>query len=107
MQSEGKWQHIVIRLKRALSLLGRLSPAPWLIRVGFQLVPRVYQLRDWFDVNAWCQDQTKNRLQVPSRHQEPDTTHYMIMEDMGSDKVMEEALLWVSGDSLQVIAAGR
>jgi len=36
-----KKKHIVKELNRALSLLGPLSPTPWLLHIAFKLLPRV------------------------------------------------------------------
>ncbi|KAI5862504.1 cytochrome P450 [Durotheca rogersii] len=106
MQQNQEWHHIIFRLQRALSLLGPLSPTPWLIHVGFQLAPRVFRLRDWFDMVAWCQTQMDARIKDTSRYQEPDITHYIMMEDVKNKEIINNALAWLSGDSLQAIVAG-
>lgn len=59
-----QWHHIIIRLQRALSLLGPLSPAPWLVQVGFKLIPPVGVLKDWFDMVSWCEKQMRERISV-------------------------------------------
>lgn len=61
-----RWHHIVILLQRALSLLGYFSPAPWLVQVGFKLFPRVWVLKDWFDMVDWCEEQMRERIEVLS-----------------------------------------
>ncbi|KAI1662063.1 cytochrome P450 [Daldinia decipiens] len=106
MQQNQEWHHVIFRLQRALSLLGPLSPAPWLIHVGFQLAPRILQLKDWFDMVAWCQTQMDMRIKDSSRYQEPDITHYIMMEDVENQKIIDDARAWLSGDSLQAIVAG-
>lgn len=106
MQQNQAWHHVIFRLQRALSLLGPLSPAPWLIHVGFHLAPRILQLKDWFDMVAWCQIQMDMRIKDSSRYQKPDITHYIMMEDVESQEIIDNALAWLSGDSLQAIVAG-
>jgi tryprostatin B 6-hydroxylase len=66
MLQDQKWHHIIVLLQRALSLLGPFSAVPWLIQIGFKLMPRVWILKDWFDMVAWCEKQMHERLQVSS-----------------------------------------
>ncbi|KAK5993999.1 Cytochrome P450 monooxygenase FCK2 [Cladobotryum mycophilum] len=106
MQQNQEWHHIIVRMQSALSILGPLSPTPWMIHIGFKLAPRILQLRDWFDLEAWCRGQMSERLQDKSRHQEPDITHYIMMEDGENQEIIHNALLWLSGDSMQAMAAG-
>lgn len=107
MQQNQQWHHIVARLQRALSLLGPLSPTPWLVHIGFKLVPRIFRLKDWFDIVAWCQNQMRSRIEDHTRFQERDITHYIMMENDENKEVINDALLWLSGDSLQTMVAGR
>ncbi|KAG7009753.1 hypothetical protein G7Y79_00001g000250 [Physcia stellaris] len=39
MLRDEKWHHVVLLLRRAMSLLGPLSPVPWLAQIGFSLIP--------------------------------------------------------------------
>lgn len=64
MLSQQEWHHIIVLLQRALSVLGPLSPVPWLIHIVFKMCPRVWILRDWFRMVSWCEDQMLNRLKV-------------------------------------------
>lgn len=47
MLRDKEWQHIVVRLQHALSLLGPATPAPWLVQLAFHLGPKIYQVRSW------------------------------------------------------------
>lgn len=67
MLSRQEWHHIIILMQRALSLLGPLSPVPWMIHIAFKLFPRVWILRDWFRMVAWCERQMLERLEVSAR----------------------------------------
>jgi tryprostatin B 6-hydroxylase len=109
MLQDQKWHYIIIRLQRALSLLGPFSPTPWLIQLGFKLAPRVSVLRDWFDMVAWCERQMRDRIEDgKTKELEPDLTHYL-MEMEGYDEGMseEDSMFWLQGDSLLAIVAGR
>lgn len=64
MLSRGEWHHIILLLQRALSLLGPLSPLPWMVHIAFKLLPRVWILRDWFRMVSWCEGQMVDRLKV-------------------------------------------
>lgn len=105
MLSNQKWHHIVLRLQRALSLLGPLSPAPWLVQLGLRLGPRVWVLGDWHDSVDWARNTMKTRLEEGwAKQAAPDLTHYMM--EQGVEKVTEESLYWMNGDSLLAIVAG-
>lgn len=64
MLSRQEWHHIILLMQRALSLLGPLSPVPWFIHIAFKLFPRVWILKDWFRMVAWCEEQMLQRLEV-------------------------------------------
>lgn len=105
MLKNQRWHHIIIRLQRALSLLGWLSPAPWLVHVGLKLGPRIGVVRDWFDMMAWCQDQMETRLGDPGSGKQSDLTYYLM--ERKSDTADTDRKLWLIGDSLFAIVAGR
>ncbi|KAF9876190.1 cytochrome p450 [Colletotrichum karsti] len=106
MLHQQQWHHIIVRLQRALSLLGPFSPTPWLIQVGFKLAPRVGVLKDWFDMVAWCERQMRTRLDDASpKPSVPDLAHYLMELDDGQTE-MKDRLTWLFGDSLLAIVAG-
>lgn len=103
-----KWHHIIVRLQRALSLLGPMTPLPWLVHIAFDLAPRVSVLKDWFDIIAWCQSQMRDRLKNGSSNQSQDLAYYLMEKDAeGQDAFESEKFLWAAGDSLLAIVAGR
>ncbi|KAL7944152.1 cytochrome P450 [Trichoderma barbatum] len=107
MLENRQWHYIIIRLQRALSLLGPFSSVPWLIQVGFKLAPRVSVLKDWFDTVAWCQSQMRDRLENGSASQSPDLSYYLMEKDSEGQGVSEnEKWHWAAGDSLLAIVAG-
>ncbi|KAL7930099.1 cytochrome P450 [Trichoderma chlorosporum] len=107
MLENQQWHHIIIRLQRALSLLGFFSPVPWLIQIGFKLAPRVSVLKDWFNTVAWCQAEMRNRLENGSASQSQDLSYYLMEKDSEGQGVSEnEKWHWAAGDSLLAIVAG-
>lgn len=102
MLRDKSWHHIIVRLQRALSLLGPFSPVPWLVQVGFKLGPRVSVLKDWFDTVDWCQAQMTARVENPKEGLAPDLAYYLMEADGERQKQM-----WMAGDSLLAIVAGR
>ncbi|WQF83912.1 Putative cytochrome P450 [Colletotrichum destructivum] len=106
MLHQQQWHHIIVRLQRALSLLGPFSPAPWLIQVGFKLGPRVGVLKDWFDMVAWCERQMRMRLDAETpKPAMPDLAHYLMELEDGQTE-QKDRLTWLFGDSLLAIVAG-
>ncbi|EHK18385.1 uncharacterized protein TRIVIDRAFT_47618 [Trichoderma virens Gv29-8] len=107
MLENKQWHHIIVRLQRALSLLGPFSSVPWLIQIGFKLAPRVSVLKDWFDTVAWCQSQMRDRLENGSASQSQDLSYYLMEKDSeGNGATENEKWHWAAGDSLLAIVAG-
>lgn len=101
------WHHIVTRLQRASSILGPLSPAPWLVQIGLKLGPSVSVIRDWRKIAKWCRKEVRGRIADKSRRLEKDLVHYVMMEGDEDETVVKNAATWLNGDSLQAIVAGR
>ena len=105
MLQNQKWHHIIVRLQRALSLLGPFSPAPWLVQIVFKLAPRVGVLKDWFDTVDWCKTQMRNRILNGSSNQSLDLAHFLM--EKNSHALENDQWFWLEGDSLLAIVAGR
>lgn len=119
MLETGTWHHIMVRAYRAIELMGPFSPAPWLIHIGFHLLPRVGKLKDWYEMTTWCRKTMEQRLEDDALQKEMDMTHYLMMPeveqaDNGDSKKAistyrankEHNRFWLHGDSLLVIVAG-
>lgn len=114
-----KWHHILEQSYRAIELLGPFGPAPWLVHVGFHLLPRLGKLRDWHEMTTWCRTVMERRLQDEALQKELDMTYYLMMQeeqeqangaaDTKSDylSAREHNRFWLQGDSLLIIVAGR
>ena len=64
MLQDEKWHHAVIMLRRAMSLLGPLSPVPWLAQIGFSVIPDYWVVKDWFSMMRWCKKRMTERIEV-------------------------------------------
>jgi len=64
MLRDEKWHKAVIMCRRAMELLGPLSPVPWLCQIGFYTVPWFWVIRDWHAMLDWCRDQMGERIKV-------------------------------------------
>ncbi|EMR70914.1 putative cytochrome p450 protein [Eutypa lata UCREL1] len=94
MLSNKEWHHMVVHLQRALSLLGFVNPAPWLIQIAFRAAPRIYQIGDWFRMAEWTHDQVSTRLKAGfnEKQNHPDLVHYLL--EQGED-CFENALEFI------------
>ncbi|KAK4185891.1 cytochrome P450 [Podospora australis] len=103
-----EWHHMVVRLQKALGLLGPVSPAPWLIQLAFRVFPRVWRIKDWFEMTAWSHVQIDARLKAGWEKQPtPDLVHYLLETKVPEGhKRTQEDLLKMRGDSLNAIVAG-
>lgn len=64
MLEDEKWHFAVIMLRRAMRLLGPLSPVPWLAQIGIMNFPWLWVIRDWLSMLDWCRDRMRERMQV-------------------------------------------
>lgn len=105
MLNNQRWHHMVVRLRQALSLLGPVSPAPWLIQLAFRVAPRVWRIRDWFEMTTWTHEQIGQRLKDGFEKQPaPDLVHYLLEQREGPRAAQD--VLRMRGDSLNAIVAG-
>jgi hypothetical protein len=106
MLRDHEWHYMVIRLQRALSLLGPASPAPWLIQIAFRIAPRIGQIGDWFEMTSWTHKQISARLEAGGEKQAaPDLVHYLL--EKSAEPRSAEGVRRMRGDSLNAIVAGR
>ncbi|PYI01926.1 benzoate 4-monooxygenase cytochrome P450 [Aspergillus sclerotiicarbonarius CBS 121057] len=103
MLRRNEWHFVVVLLRRAMSILGPLSPAPWFVQIAFKLFPRVWILGDWFRMVAWCEGQMRERMKLPeNKTQTPDVAHHLLQ----AAKTNTADWPWLSGDSILAIVAG-
>ncbi|ROV92800.1 hypothetical protein VMCG_09091 [Cytospora schulzeri] len=105
---------IITRLQNALSILGPLTPTPWLLHVGLRMAPRVGVVKDWYDTLEWCSSQMRCRLNNARSNtmdnSREDLAHYLMEDnnnkDRGTANGRNGSLSWLTGDSLLAIVAG-
>ena len=64
MLRDEKWHFAVVMLRKAMGLLGPLSPVPWLAQIGFYIAPWMWVVRDWLAMLVWCRDRMGERIKV-------------------------------------------
>lgn len=64
MLQKEEWHHAIILLRRAMSLLGPLSPVPWLAQIGFRFLPNYWVVKDWNSMMRWCRTRMDERINV-------------------------------------------
>ena len=64
MMTSNAWHPAIEHQKGALALLGPLSHAIWLIRLGFVFLPWVPQVREWFSMVDFCEARMFDRMKV-------------------------------------------
>ncbi|KAL5047510.1 hypothetical protein BDW71DRAFT_213961 [Aspergillus fruticulosus] len=118
MLSSPSHRFLIARVQRALTAVGTLGLAPWLIHVAIRLLPRVWILGDYFDMIAWADREMRERLlQLVSPSQKPSThdlaSYLFAPEDQdlraAEDKHDKDNLhheSWITGDSILAIVAG-
>lgn len=116
MLQNREMHHVIKRIQSALSFVGPLIPASWIVHVGLHLMPRVSKVRDWFDSLDWCEQQMRLRVRDAQMTGQPETqrdlTYYLMEEEKNRREVAGMAakdwnLSWLGGDSLLAIIAGR
>ncbi|RYP42639.1 hypothetical protein DL767_000008 [Monosporascus sp. MG133] len=81
MLRDEKWHFAVQLLRKAMGLLGPLSPVPWIAQIGFYLTP-------WIRVER------------------PDVSHWLIEASLQKGS-LEADRAWLDGDAVTIIIAGR
>ncbi|KAK7946711.1 uncharacterized protein PG986_011032 [Apiospora aurea] len=93
---------------KALSLLGPLEGAIWIARLGFLLNPILGWAQAWYDMLAFCEEQTRKRTQRGECLSKPDMASFFIQEHRQDseirDKQSRDHLL--SGTMVSAVVAG-
>lgn len=63
------WHYVTVKLRRAMKILGPLSPVPWLGQLGFKFLKGRWVVKDWHSMTGWCRDRMQNRIKVSGMEQ--------------------------------------
>ncbi|KAL8723630.1 MAG: hypothetical protein Q9225_000073 [Loekoesia sp. 1 TL-2023] len=98
---------VILRLREALSLLGPLTPLPWLVHFGFNTAGSLPLIKNWFAMIAWCRGQMENRAKHIQEdfNLEPDVSYWLI-EEARNNGFTETDWNWLSEDTVLAIVAG-
>lgn len=59
-----EWHYSVVTLRRAMRLIGPLSPVPWLAQIGFRFLRGYWVVKDWYNMIEWCTKRMEERIIV-------------------------------------------
>jgi hypothetical protein len=68
MLYDKQWHYAVSNLRQAMSILGPLSPVPWLGQIGFKYLKGYWVVKYWHSMTGWCRDRMQDRLRVSRIH---------------------------------------
>ncbi|PLB38295.1 cytochrome P450 [Aspergillus candidus] len=98
-----EWHRVIYLFRSALALLGPFSPAIWIPRLGFSIMPGMWRLRRWFEMLEFCDACMERRMKRTL--DDRDIASWFIQDheshsDDGSRKH------WLSGDTATLVVAG-
>ena len=64
MMERSESHSAIKNLRSVITLLGPFSPAIWIPRLGFALIPGLWKLQDWFSMLKFCDSCIKRRMKV-------------------------------------------
>ncbi|OTA54002.1 cytochrome P450 monooxygenase-like protein [Hypoxylon sp. EC38] len=98
----------ILHRDRALSILGPLEGAIWIARFGFSLAPYYGRVKDWFKMVAFCDEQTKKRIERTTPSAKLDMASFFLEEYNRNLKKMDDRTrdLLLSGTMLSAVVAG-
>ena len=98
-----KWHTTAVQLRRGMSLLGPLSSVPWVAQIGFRFMSRVWIVKDWFQMQAFCHEQMNDR--VTFNVSRSDLCQFLI-EDARQNGFGKAEREWLQGDAMTAVIAG-
>ena len=66
LQNEA-WHTATFQVRRAMDFLGYITPAPWVARFGFTILPFLGVVRDWSSMVAFCHQRIEERIAVSNQ----------------------------------------
>lgn len=104
MINDKQWHYAVSNLRRAMSILGPLSPVPWLAQIGFRYLKGYWVVKDWHSMTGWCSDRMQERIKLNSEG--TNIASYLISDAVKNDSIESDHHL-LAGEAIVAIVAGR
>ncbi|KAI4211030.1 MAG: hypothetical protein LQ351_006150 [Letrouitia transgressa] len=101
-----EWHSVVIKIQEAMNLIGPTTPLPWLVHLGFDILPFLKQVRTRFSMIKWYREQMEIEVQDL---QEDDSNHEVsrwLIEDARENGLTEVNWKWLTGDAVLAVVAG-
>ncbi|CAI6341820.1 unnamed protein product [Periconia digitata] len=100
------WHRIVAQQRSALSLLGRLNSAIWLVRIGLVFFPFIPAVEAWKNLLDFCDTLAEKRL--INEATEPDILSYLIQDLQQNSKNLsdKEKKNLLSGNAVTAMVGG-
>ncbi|KAI9702665.1 MAG: hypothetical protein M1820_006049 [Bogoriella megaspora] len=102
MLEKGSWHHAIELLRDGMSLLGYLSPVPWLGQLAINL-KFLRPIRKWNAMVDWCGHRMKERIEMPTAKND---VSYWLIEALQESKDKEKELNLLNGDAITMVIAG-
>ncbi|KAJ5715972.1 cytochrome P450 [Penicillium malachiteum] len=102
MMKNKKWHQTLWMFRYALALLGPFSPAIWIPRLAFTLIPGLWWAKWWFQMLSFCDECMERRMKRTLPHK--DIASFFIEQHKASDDARRE--YWLSGDTATLVVAG-
>ena len=64
MLRDEEWHHVVMLLRRVMSLLEPFSPVPWLARIDSGVISGYWVVKDRYSMMDWCKQRMTERIVV-------------------------------------------
>ncbi|KAF7539705.1 hypothetical protein G7054_g1956 [Neopestalotiopsis clavispora] len=103
MLNTQKWHYAVDNLRRAMSILGPLSPVPWLAQIGFKYLHGYWKIAEWHTMIDWCRDRMKER--IDHDNEGTNIASYLIADARKRNSLESDKHL-LAGEAIVAIVAG-
>ncbi|PYH65784.1 cytochrome P450 [Aspergillus vadensis CBS 113365] len=103
MMENQEWHRCILLFRSALALLGPFSPAIWIPRLAFTIVPGLWWAKWWFQMLAFCDQCMEQRM--CRTIQDKDIASFFIEDHFTSVDQRREQ--WLSGDTATLVVAGK
>ncbi|KAI1207910.1 putative benzoate 4-monooxygenase cytochrome P450 [Annulohypoxylon truncatum] len=103
--TDQEWQTSVNTIHTGLSILGPLSPAPWIALLFFSFT-NLQLVSDWNNMMAYCREKMAERLALVTPKGR-DISSWLIQDAKSRGQIdSPEEMQWLNGDAFSMILAG-